>query len=90
MTIAWPPKPKPAPEPEPVDTTVVGPGGTRYVDCGTVAAIDEHIRKLMFQIGAHAKFPKRLTVFWQDIDALLEARLSLDMEAWLCPSDLPL
>lgn len=90
MTIAWPSKPAPTPEPEPVSTVVVGPGGARYLDCGTVAGIDRHVRFLRAQIVAHAQWPKRVSDHWQDIDRLLEARLALDMETWISPSDLPL
>lgn len=90
MTISWPQKPKSEPEPEPLPTTVTGPGGTVFEDCTSVEKIDKHIRKLMFQIGAHSKFQKRVDAHWQDVDALLERRLQIDMEAWLSPSDLPL
>jgi hypothetical protein len=81
----FPPSPKP--RPEALSTTVVGPGGTRYVDCGTVAGIDAHIRVLMAKLTEQAAFPKRVTVLWQDIDELLSRRLELTMETWLSPSD---
>jgi len=85
MGLFTPPPAQPA-----LNPTVVGPGGTRYLDCGTVAGVDRHIRFLQGQIAAHVAWPKRVEAHWQDIDELLERRRILTMESWLSPSDLPL
>ncbi len=90
MTITWPPKPKPGPLSAPPPKAVTGPGGTVFEDCDTVAEVDKHIRRVQFQLGAHAKHPKRVSDHWQDLDALLERRFQLQLEAWLLPSDIPL
>ncbi len=92
MTSVWPPSPKPREDSEPdaVSTTVVGPGGTRFLDCGIVAGVDKCIRFLQGQLIAHAQWPKRCDQHWQDIDQLLDQRRILQLEAWLSPSDLPL
>jgi hypothetical protein len=73
-----------------MSTCVVGPRGTRYLDCGTVARVDRHIKMLKAQLTAHKKYPGRITSHWQDLDALLERRFQLQLETWLSPSDLPL
>jgi hypothetical protein len=90
MTFAWPTKPTPEPTPEALPPTVVGPGGARYLDCATVAGVDRHIEMLRKQLVAHAKFPRRVSEHWQDVDALLERRHLLQLETWLTVADLPL
>jgi len=95
MTISWPSKPQPVPEPDPVPAplpvSVTGPSGTVFGLCDSVAGVDRHIRTLTFKLKVHhQKFPGRASSIWQDLDALLDRRHLLELEAWLLPSDLPL